>query len=133
RYTKAVDQLGNADPAVRLGGLYALERIALDSNRDRDTICEVLAAYVRHRTSWDFSVRPETAEEPNRDKGWGPEVQRQFRLPAHLVDVRTALSILMKYQGIWGVDINLTGANLSGANLAGANLAGVNLHGANLS
>ena len=51
RYTRAVDQMGNPDPAVRLGGLYALERIALDSIGDRSTVCRVISSYVRYRAS----------------------------------------------------------------------------------
>ena len=47
RYTKAVDQLGHVQPNVRVGGIYALERIARDSPADRATIEEVLTAYVR--------------------------------------------------------------------------------------
>jgi hypothetical protein len=48
RYTKAIDQLDNKKAlAVRLGGLYALERIARDSPPDRATIAEVLCTYAR--------------------------------------------------------------------------------------
>jgi hypothetical protein len=47
RYTKAVDQLGNKELAVRVGGVYALQRIARDSRDDRATIAEVLCAYAR--------------------------------------------------------------------------------------
>ncbi|MDF5758452.1 hypothetical protein [Spongiactinospora sp. TRM90649] len=44
RYTKAVEQLGSAKTDVRLGGIYALQRPAADSPRDKDTIRQVLAA-----------------------------------------------------------------------------------------
>jgi uncharacterized protein YjbI with pentapeptide repeats len=47
RYTQAVAQLGNPAAAVRLGGVYALARIADDSVRDRPTCLEVLCAYLR--------------------------------------------------------------------------------------
>jgi membrane protein implicated in regulation of membrane protease activity len=46
RYTKAIEQLGSDKLAVRLGGIYALERIATDSPQDRATIAEVLSAFV---------------------------------------------------------------------------------------
>jgi hypothetical protein len=50
RCTKAIDQLDEKHGlAVRLGGLYALERIARDSRDDRVTIAEVLCAYALHR------------------------------------------------------------------------------------
>jgi hypothetical protein len=47
RFTRAIDQLGNAAPDVRLGGIYALERIAGDSADDHPQVVEVLTAYVR--------------------------------------------------------------------------------------
>ena len=48
RFTKAVEQLGNKESmATRLGGIYALERIAKDSERDHWPIMEILTAYVR--------------------------------------------------------------------------------------
>jgi hypothetical protein len=42
RYSKAVEQLGDDKLDVRLGGIYALERIAIDSRRDHPTIVAVL-------------------------------------------------------------------------------------------
>ncbi|WP_194915345.1 pentapeptide repeat-containing protein [Catenulispora rubra] len=48
RYTAAVAQLGNTtSAAIRLGGVYALARIADDSERDRSTCMKVLCAYLR--------------------------------------------------------------------------------------
>jgi hypothetical protein len=38
RFTRAVDQLGHESLDVRLGGIYALERITRDSERDRSTM-----------------------------------------------------------------------------------------------
>jgi uncharacterized protein YjbI with pentapeptide repeats len=46
-YTKAVEQLGSAQAPVRLGGLYALERLAQDNPDQRQTIVNVLCAYLR--------------------------------------------------------------------------------------
>ena len=50
RYTKAVEQLGSDKPDVRLGGIYALERIARDSAKDHPTVVEVLAAFIREHS-----------------------------------------------------------------------------------
>lgn len=47
RYSKAVDQLGNENRSIRVGGIYALERIARDSPPDHWTIMEVLASFIR--------------------------------------------------------------------------------------
>ncbi|MEU4524922.1 pentapeptide repeat-containing protein [Amycolatopsis sp. NPDC024027] len=46
-YTKAVEQLGNDKALVRLGGLHALERLAHDNRTHRQTIVDVLCAYLR--------------------------------------------------------------------------------------
>jgi uncharacterized protein YjbI with pentapeptide repeats len=46
-YTKAVEQLGSDHAAVRLGGLYALERVAQNNPAHRQTIVDVICAYLR--------------------------------------------------------------------------------------
>jgi hypothetical protein len=46
-YTKAVEQLGSEKAPVRLGGLYALERLAQDTPSQRQTIVNVVCAYLR--------------------------------------------------------------------------------------
>jgi hypothetical protein len=52
RFTKAIDQLGDPDKLhVRVGGIYALERIARDSPDDHQTIMEVLATFLRRGSS----------------------------------------------------------------------------------
>jgi hypothetical protein len=46
-YTRAVEQLGSDKAPVRLGGLYALERLAQDNRAQRQTIVNVICAYLR--------------------------------------------------------------------------------------
>lgn len=46
-YGKAADQLGSAQAPVRLAGLYALERLAQDNPDQRQTIVDLLCAYLR--------------------------------------------------------------------------------------
>jgi hypothetical protein len=46
-YTKAVEQLGSPQAPVRLGGLYALERVAQNMPEQRQTVVNVLCAYLR--------------------------------------------------------------------------------------
>jgi hypothetical protein len=55
RFNKAIDHLGERGDDridVRLGGIYALERIANNSKDDRATIAEILTAYVRGHAAW---------------------------------------------------------------------------------
>jgi hypothetical protein len=46
-YSNAVEQLGHEKAPVRLGGLYALERLAQDNPEQRQTIVDVVCAYLR--------------------------------------------------------------------------------------
>lgn len=46
-YTKAADQLGSAEAPVRLAGLYALERLAHNNPGQRQSIVNVICAYLR--------------------------------------------------------------------------------------
>lgn len=48
-YTKAVDQLGSDSVPMRLGGLYALERLAQGNAGHRQTIVDVICAYLRRK------------------------------------------------------------------------------------
>lgn len=51
RFNKAVDHLGSDKMELRIGGIHALERISLDSEDDRDTIGELLSAFIRNRAA----------------------------------------------------------------------------------
>ncbi|MET8848650.1 pentapeptide repeat-containing protein [Amycolatopsis sp. NPDC004625] len=46
-YLKAVEQLGSDKAAVRHGGLYALERVAQNNPEQRQTVVDVICAYLR--------------------------------------------------------------------------------------
>ncbi|MGW5748129.1 pentapeptide repeat-containing protein [Amycolatopsis sp. NPDC003861] len=56
-YLKAVEQLGSAEAAVRHGGLYALEQVAHDDPKRRQTVVNVICAYLRS----PFTPPPDTA------------------------------------------------------------------------
>jgi hypothetical protein len=46
-YTKAVEQLGHEKAPVRLGALYSLERLAQNNPEHRQTVVDVVCAYLR--------------------------------------------------------------------------------------
>jgi len=126
RYTKAIEQLGSKEMDVRMGGIYALERIARDSARDYSTVMEVLAAFVREHSleQWPLPAIYEPAAEL-------PE--RRTR-----PDVQAALTVIGR-QGIridpltdLPQEINLNHANLARAELSGADLTYADLRDANL-
>jgi hypothetical protein len=72
RFTKAIDQLGNDKQEIRVGGIRALERIALNSRKDRATIAYVLGAFIRVHAPWAAT------ETVNEDVPW---LQRRALLP----------------------------------------------------
>ena len=113
RYTKAVGQLGYDRSPVRVGGVYALERIGNDSAKDRTTIIYVLGAFIRERSK----VMWEWQDDPPEDVMAGLRVVGRLlpmsdaRLNLRDADLRnTDLSDLPKGQ------VMLEGANLEGAN-----------------
>jgi len=50
RYSKAIDQLGSDNPQVRLGGIFALEKISESSPDYASVITKVLATYIRQKS-----------------------------------------------------------------------------------
>src|SRR5215211_7409393 len=106
RFTRAIDQLGATDDAgkarleVRLGGIYALERIDKESPERayHSTVMEVLTAYVRENSRWE-PEEPSTSttastEDVEQDKGVAQDVQPTLRrLPT---DIRAILDILKR-------------------------------------
>ncbi|MEV4249352.1 pentapeptide repeat-containing protein [Streptosporangium canum] len=62
-YAKAAEQLGHDKAAVRLAGLYALERLAQDNPGHRQTIVNVICAYLRMPYT-----PPAPAPDPGRDR-----------------------------------------------------------------
>jgi hypothetical protein len=49
RYVHAIKLLGSENLTERLGGIYSLERIMRDSEKDHPTVTEVLTAFIRDR------------------------------------------------------------------------------------
>jgi hypothetical protein len=125
RYTKATEQLGSDKIDVRIGGIYALERVAQDSPRDQQTVMEVLSAFIREHS------RKQWPDDPREGRWTRPDVQAALTVVGRR-NVR---------RDIWPIDLfavhliqtNLNGADLSGAYLSHANLDHTGLRRANLS
>jgi hypothetical protein len=126
RFTRAIDQLGHAELDVRLGGIYALERIANDSEDDRTTIAEVLTAFVRGHAPWPPRLPGQyLAETPIEQV---PELQ--VRAP----DVQAALTVLARRQPLPKLRgrLDLEGTDLRKARLEDAYLQDASLANAYL-
>ena len=121
---------------VRVGAIYALERIAADSRRDYRQIVEILCTYIRQNSP---------KEEYSNDEE--PNILKLFQEPSLRVDVQTALTVLgrrtkkqIKYdeQAIQGHEnfpyvFDLRNTNLKGATLSNLNLDRAFLLGSDLS
>ena len=129
RYAAAMTLLASSQLEVRLGGVYALERLARESERDHGPIMEVLAATLRDRAAW---VAGETvaAQLPADLQAIATVIgrrQTQFDPSESHIDLHaTGLA------RVYLPNANLAGAFLYAANLQGAILQGANLRGARL-
>jgi hypothetical protein len=119
RYNAAITNLGSSSVDVRLGGIYALQRIMQDSPRDQPTIVAVLCAFVRDHAA------------TNKIK-YGPDKP--------YADIQAALTVVgtrntAHESSITVVDFTfaqLTGANLRGMHFDRANFTGADLTDADL-
>jgi hypothetical protein len=142
RFTRAAEQLGSEKLEVRLGGIYALERIARDSERDHWPIMEVLTAYVRENAAWSDERDTPSQSVPlatdiqavltvlsrrtrEWDEGRSLDLQRTDLRRAHLEGAHLERTNLFA--------AHLEGAMLTGAHLQEAHLSAARLRGARLS
>jgi hypothetical protein len=65
RYTRAVEQLGHEKAPVRLGALYSLEHLAQDNPQYRQTVVDVVCAYLR--MPYTPPAQPEPGAEPEQE------------------------------------------------------------------
>ena len=134
RYTKAVEQLGSDKLDVRIGGIYALERVARDSAKDHPTVMEVLTAFIREHSREQWPP-PDTGSSDQTGAGspYGlpdnPPEQERLTRP----DVQAAVTAVGRRDAKRDIGrINLASANLASAELTRANLTRANLTRANL-
>jgi hypothetical protein len=152
-FSKAVEQLGSDKLEVRVGAIFALERISKESPDDYWTVMEVLAAFVRDRMSytkitdrlrkrayflWLQAGRPEGC-----DREFWNEAEEVEGLEFTPTDIAAILTVI-KQRSVenrqrekdreWFFDLNgsylRAPADLAGAHLEGAHLIGAHLEGA---
>ncbi len=149
RFIRAVEQLGHESLDVRVGGVYALERVAHESGREHGPVMEVLAAFVRRRSR---SREPRLGPEPSADVTAAMTVlerrNRAFDVPGIEFDLTYADLTYLKLRAeadLRGMtfahasldhavlrDVDLTGVDLQGASLEYARLERARLTGCQL-
>jgi hypothetical protein len=157
RFTRAIDQLGTSEEdgskglEIRLGGIYALERIAKDSKDDYGPIVEVLGAYVREHAPWppkhaerrsreeNIFISPAASQAPltaSSDQRWQSNSNEEEDLRPE-TDVQVILTVLGRIPLHYGngqvIPLHVEPhADLQRTDLRGANLFEAHLEGANL-
>jgi uncharacterized protein YjbI with pentapeptide repeats len=156
-FSKAVEQLGSDKLEVRLGGIYALERISQECTTDYWTVMENLTAFVRERTQraeadrratpldqrvaaiayllWEEAGKPERRSE----EFWHVAVERATSGEPPATDIAAVLTVIKRRSETHRARevrdqrvLDFRGAVLRRADLTGAHLEGANLWGAHL-
>lgn len=134
RFVRVMELLGDEKLEVRLGGIYALERIARDSPTDQNAVTEVLSTYIREHATWN-------AEEPAPARlrsdiqailtvlgrrTWAGNEEESLDL--HATSLATAYLPFARLQRAFLYEADLRGAMLYNADLRGAWLWKAHLH-----
>ncbi|MEV4054769.1 pentapeptide repeat-containing protein [Amycolatopsis sp. NPDC049688] len=120
-YTKAADQLGSEKTPIRLAGLYALERLAQSTPGQRQTIVNLLCAYLRLPYTLPSGPQPDNEELEVRETA-------QRILADHLYPGDVPGETRPEF---WpGITLNLTGAVLCHFDFRGCRVGNVRFGGA---
>lgn len=129
-FCKAVELLADKSKLeVRLGGIFLLEQIAMDSVTQKTIVLEVLTAFIR-----------ENSPKVGDNRQLGTTEVNTLRVPT---DIQAALTVIARcphsltgntldFQDAYLIQANLIQANLEGANFQRTYLIGTNLREANL-
>ncbi len=129
-FCKAVELLADKNKVeVRLGGIFLLEQIAMDSATKQAVVLEVLTAFIR-----------ENSPKAGDNRQLGTTEVNTLHVPT---DIQAALTVISRchlpsqghtldFQDAYLIQANLIQANLEGANFQRTYLIGTNLREANL-
>jgi hypothetical protein len=120
RFTRAIDHLGHAEQSIRVGGIYALERIARDSHRDREPVMELLITHVKENA-------PLTGPGMPVSQKVAPDIQAALTAIGRRKTNRERKPLFIDLS-----DTNLVGADLSRGAFVRADFTRANLRSAEL-
>jgi hypothetical protein len=125
RFSKAIEHLGSEKLHVRLGGIYSLERISQDSDRDYWTVIEVLSTFIRTNSPLleNIPTHPDTCKVTAEDVPITPDIQAAV----------TVITRRKPNNDPQGEGVNLEGTNLCKIDLSHTELFNISFYGANLS
>jgi uncharacterized protein YjbI with pentapeptide repeats len=144
RFNAAIGNLGSQSLDIRLGGIYALQRIMEDSARDHPTVVSVLAAFAQQHAGSsakslkeplgdNVSPKPDiraaiatlAGRNPDRDAGDVIDLSK-----TDLRGLQFPGKATIKLPGVYLYDADLRGSFLAGADLRKADLSFANLDSA---
>ena len=129
RYQKGAEMLGNNVLSVRLGGIYALERLAAEHPEQYHIqVMKLFCAFARHPTEdedyqgklAEHNAKPRILTSPRED------------IIAAIDAIGSRDKTRVEIEKSQGFELNLMGADLSHAQLGDVNLSGAMLNDANL-
>ncbi len=121
-YSRAINQLGSDKLDVRIGGIYALERVARDSEGYHPIVMEVLTAFIREY-SHERWPPPERREEGQWTR---PDIQAAVTVIGRRDVTRDTRTIDLYHATL--INASLNSANLRNAKLRRADLRGAYLY-----
>lgn len=144
RFSKAIEQLGSEKLEVRMGGIFSLERITKESERDYWTVMEILTSFIQSKSSSKLLVNQSNALD-----------NQLSELQPLAEDVQAALTVISRrnakqdpedrivhldFASLRSADlrsahfkcVDLESSDLQGANFQDADLEDANLSSANL-
>ncbi|WP_308354439.1 pentapeptide repeat-containing protein [Streptomyces sp. NK08203] len=128
RYVEAIKLLASDNRTQRLGGLYSLERIMRDSEKDYDTVIEVISAFIREETA---KLAPSTEPTEEGPVGLREDTQAAITIIGRRIERPEQRPINLRHVNLGGAE--LPEARLTNISLSMANLKGAILHQADLS
>ncbi|WP_262694396.1 pentapeptide repeat-containing protein [Kordiimonas aquimaris] len=104
---------------VRVGAIYALERLAQDSLRDHIQIMEILCAYIRENA-------PQKTLKPTEDLHERPSLRADIQAAIRVIGRRSQDQVDVEWKREFRLDIRK--ANLSGGDFVGGNFSAAMFH-----
>ena len=127
RFQQGAEMLGSEVPTVRLGGIYALSRLAARHTEEYHLqVMELLCAFARNPTQ-DSGTQPEQDE---TESGEPPLLREDVQAVASCIRDRSEEAIAIEDKYFFRLDLH--GADLRRANLYSAHLPNANLQDAEL-
>jgi uncharacterized protein YjbI with pentapeptide repeats len=134
RFTETIRLLSDSNRDIRIGALYALERLCKDSEKDKISILQIINAYIRNRAPQSSKDILHRFVDSSLNKASSDDYSCSFYHPSNEVyvfqvdttkqelDIQVAIAILGTNNS-GQVPLNFTGLNLQGIDFRALDLS----------